>query len=78
MAPLPSVGVLAPLPPKPIPAPFRLSEWISNDALHQAWRRQQAMRAQAEPEVRGSEQQRLRLVIDRFLLNESTESPATK
>ena len=77
-APLPSVGGAAPLPSKSIPAPYRLSEWISNDALHQAWRRQQVTRAQAEPEVRGSEQQRLRLVIDRFLLNDSAEPPVAK
>ena len=69
-APLPPVGTVAPLPPKPIPAPFRLSEWISNDALHQEWRRQQVLRAQQAPEERGSDQQRLRLVLDQFLLRE--------
>ena len=67
---LPPVGTVAPLPPKPIPTPFRLSEWISNDALHQEWRRQQLLRTQQAPEERGSDQQRLRLVLDQFLLRE--------
>ena len=67
-APLPNVGPTSPLPSTPIPAPFRLSEWISNDAMHQAWRRQQSQRAQLEPEIRGGEQQRLRLLLDTYLL----------
>jgi hypothetical protein len=65
---LPNVGPTSPLPSTPIPAPFRLSEWISNDAMHQAWRRQQSQRAQLEPEIRGGEQQRLRLLLDTYLL----------
>jgi len=74
-APLPNVGQVPPLPTPPIPAPFRLSEWISNDALHQSWRRQQSQRAELEPQVRGSEQQRLRLILDTYLLR---EKPAEK
>jgi hypothetical protein len=74
-APLPNVGQVPPLPTSPIPAPFRLSEWISNDALHQSWRRQQSQRAELEPQVRGSEQQRLRLILDTYLLR---EKPAEK
>lgn len=74
-APLPNVGQVPPLPTPPIPAPFRLSEWISNDALHQAWRRQQSTRAELEPQIRGSEQQRLRLILDTYLLR---EKPAEK
>jgi hypothetical protein len=74
-APLPNVGQLPPLPTPPIPAPFRLSEWISNDALHQSWRRQQSTRAELEPQIRGSEQQRLRLILDTYLLR---EKPAEK
>lgn len=69
-APLPNVGPVPPLPTPPIPAPFRLSEWISNDALHQSWRRQQSTRAELEPQIRGSEQQRLRLILDTYLLRE--------
>jgi len=74
-APLPNVGQVPPLPTPPIPAPFRLSEWISNDALHLSWRRQQSQRAELEPEIRGSEQQRLRLILDTYLLR---EKPAEK
>ena len=74
-APLPNVGQVPPLPTPPIPAPYRLSEWISNDALHQAWRRQQSERAQLESDIRGSEQQRLRLILDTYLLR---EKPAEK
>ena len=74
-APLPNVGPVPPLPTPPIPAPFRLSEWISNDALHQSWRRQQSTRAELEPQIRGSEQQRLRLILDTYLLR---EKPAEK
>ncbi len=69
-APLPNVGPVPPLPTPPIPTPFRLSEWISNDALHQSWRRQQSTRAELEPQIRGSEQQRLRLILDTYLLRE--------
>ena len=74
-APLPNVGQVPPLPTPPISAPYRLSEWISNDALHQAWRRQQSERAQLESDIRGSEQQRLRLILDTYLLR---EKPAEK
>lgn len=77
-APLPNVGQVPPLPTPPIPAPFRLSEWISNDALHQAWRRQQSQRAELEPQVRGSEQQRLRLILDTYLLREKAEDKSGK
>ncbi len=76
--PLPDVAAAAPLPPKPIPAPFRLSEWISNDALHQEWRRHQLQRTQTEPAARGGEQQRLRLVLDTYLLREKTEEKEAK
>ena len=76
--PLPNVGPLPPLPPPPIPTPFRLSEWISNDALHQAWRRRQSERTQLEPEIRGSEQQRLRLLLDTYLLREKPEAKPEK
>lgn len=76
--PLPNVGPLPPLPPPPIPTPFRLSEWISNDALHQAWRRRQSERTQFEPEIRGSEQQRLRLLLDTYLLREKPEAKPEK
>ena len=75
---LPPVGTVAPLPPKPIPTPFRLSEWISNDALHQEWRRQQLLRTQQAPEERGSDQQRLRLVLDQFLLREKAPEGKTE
>ena len=77
-APLPNVGQVPPLPTPPIPAPYRLSEWISNDALHQAWRRQQSQRAELEPQVRGSEQQRLRLILDTYLLREKAEEKSAK
>jgi hypothetical protein len=76
--PLPDVPAGAPLPPKPIPAPYRLSEWISNDALHQEWRRLQLQRTQTEPAVRDGEQQRLRLVLDTYLLREKSEEKAPK
>ena len=70
---LPAVGPSGTLPAPPIPAPFRLSEWISNDALHQAWRRRQSERAQLEPRLRDEEQQRLRLILDTYLLREKPE-----
>ena len=76
--PLPPVEASVPLPVPPIPAPFRLSEWISNDALHQAWRRQQIERTQLEPQLRGGEQQRLRLLLDTYLLREKAEEKDTK
>jgi hypothetical protein len=76
--PLPPVEASVPLPVPAIPAPFRLSEWISNDALHQAWRRQQIERTQLEPQLRGSEQQRLRLLLDTYLLREKAEEKDTK
>ena len=76
--PLPNVGQVPPLPTPPIPAPFRLSEWISNDALHQSWRRQQSQRAEREPEIRGSEQQRLRLILDTYLLREKPAEQTEK
>lgn len=76
--PLPPVEAAAPLPVPPIPAPFRLSEWISNDALHQAWRRQQIERTQLEPQLRGGEQQRLRLLLDTYLLREKAEEKDPK
>jgi hypothetical protein len=76
--PLPPVEPSAPLPVAPIPAPFRLSEWISNDALHQAWRRQQVERTQLEPRLRDGEQQRLRLLLDTYLLREKAEEKAAK
>jgi hypothetical protein len=71
--PAKAAGVANALPAPPIPAPFRLSEWISNDALHQAWRRRQSERAQLEPRVRDEEQQRLRLILDTYLLREKPE-----
>ena len=77
-APLPTVGPNSPLPSTPIPAPFRLSEWISDDAMHQAWRRRQSQRAQLEPEIRGGEQQRLRLLLDTYLLREKPVDKAEK
>lgn len=76
--PLPPVEASAPLPIPPIPAPFRLSEWISNDAMHQAWRRQQIERKQLEPQLRGGEQQRLRLLLDTYLLREKPEEKPEK
>jgi hypothetical protein len=75
---LPSIEPSATLPLPPIPAPFRLSEWISNDALHQAWRRQQSERAQVEPQLRSAEQQRLRLILDTYLLREKPAEKAGK
>jgi len=77
-APLPTVGPNSPLPSTPIPAPFRLSEWISDDAMHQAWRRRQSQRAQLKPEIRGGEQQRLRLLLDTYLLREKPVDKAEK
>jgi hypothetical protein len=76
--PLPPVAAPAPLPVAAIPAPFRLSEWISNDALHQAWRRQQLERTQLEPRLRDGEQQRLRLLLDTYLLREKAEEKDAK
>ena len=75
---LPPIDPSATLPLPPIPAPFRLSEWISNDALHQAWRRQQSERAQVEPRLRSAEQQRLRLILDTYLLREKTAEKTEK
>jgi hypothetical protein len=76
--PLPPVEAAVPLPVPAIPTPFRLSEWISNDALHQAWRRRQSERTQLEPEIRGSEQQRLRLLLDTYLLREKPAAEPEK
>jgi len=70
---LPDLEPSAPPPAAPIPAPFRLSAWISDEALHQAWRRQQSERSQLEPQLRGQEQQRLRLLLDTYLLREKAE-----
>lgn len=76
---LPDIPAAQPAGEKPIPAPFRLSEWIANDALHQEWRRQQFQRSQLDPQSRGAEQQRLRLVLDYFLVRDrSSEEPAGK
>ena len=72
-ATLPDLEPSAPPPAAPIPAPFRLSAWISDEALHQAWRRQQSERSQLEPQLRGQEQQRLRLLLDTYLLREKAE-----
>jgi len=46
--------------------------------MHQAWRRQQSQRAQLEPEIRGGEQQRLRLLIDTYLLREQSADKSEK
>jgi hypothetical protein len=46
--------------------------------MHQAWRRQQSQRAQLEPEIRGGEQQRLRLLLDTYLLRAKPVDKAEK
>jgi hypothetical protein len=46
--------------------------------MHQAWRRRQSQRAQLEPEIRGGEQQRLRLLLDTYLLREKPVDKAEK
>ena len=55
------------------PLAFRLSEWISDEKAHQAWRDKHLAKLTEAPVVREKEQEKLRTtVISRYVLNEKT------
>ena len=62
----------APAAAKP-PLAFRLSEWISDERAHQAWREKHLAKINEAPIVREKVQEKLRTtVISRYVLNEKT------
>ncbi len=55
------------------PLAFRLSEWISDEKAHQAWRDKHLAKLTEAPVIREKEQAKLRAtVISRYVLNEKT------
>ena len=55
-----------------IPLPFRLSEWISDEQAHKAWRDKQVEKLSDEARHRLEQQQKLHGTIARFKINEQT------
>jgi hypothetical protein len=55
-----------------IPLPFRLSEWISDEQAHKAWRDKQVEKLSDEARHRLEQQQKLHGTITRFKINEQT------
>ena len=55
-----------------IPLPFRLSEWISDEQSHKAWRDKQVEKLSDEARHRLEQQQKLHGTIARFKINEQT------
>ncbi len=55
-----------------IPLPFRLSEWISDEQAHKAWREKQVEKLSDEARNRLEQQQKIHGAIARFKINEQT------
>lgn len=55
-----------------IPLPFRLSEWISDEQAHKAWRDKQVEKLSDEARNRLEQQQKIHGAIARFKINEQT------
>jgi hypothetical protein len=72
-ASLPAIPEARPQPVAKPPLAFRLSEWISDEKAHQAWREKHMAKITEAPVVREKTQEKLRTtVISRYVLNEKT------
>jgi hypothetical protein len=59
--------------PQP-PRPFRLSEWISDEAMHRQWVAKQTAKSTEELATRAEEQRRLREAMLKYLIKDSDET----
>lgn len=73
--PLPPAGseLLVLKTPQP-PRPFRLSEWISDEAMHRQWVAKQNAKSTEELATRAEEQRRLREAMLKYLIKDSDET----